>query len=359
MRKLWLPALIALAITAYFLFGLDRMLTFETLQREREGLAARVAAQPLAAAAVYFVAYVIMAAFSFPGALILTLAGGALFGLAGGTLLVSFASSLGALFAFLSARYLFREAIARRFGARLASIDAGIERDGPFHLLTLRLLPILPFFAVNLLMGLTRMRAVTYYLVSQIGMLPATLLYVNAGTQLADVDRPADLLSLPVLGALAALAALPWLARFAVEALRRRRIYARFRRPKRFDRNLIVIGGGAAGLVTAYVAAAVRAKVTLVEGHRMGGDCLNTGCVPSKALIHIARRAQDIREAGRLGLVASPPEIDFPAVMREVRRAIDGIAPHDSVARYTGLGVDVVQGAARTITAVIVPMWVG
>lgn len=350
MRKtLIFLALLALVTGLAYAFDLRRVLDLNTLRDQREFLSAWIDARPLAAMVIYFTAYILVAAFSIPGAAAMTLAGGALFGLAKGFVLVSFASTIGATLAFLISRHVLREAVATRFADRLKAVDAGIEKDGPFYLFTLRLIPILPFVVINLVMGLTRMRGATFFWVSQIGMIPATIVYVNAGTQLAEVTDLADILSVPVLLSFAALGLLPWVGRAIVGALRRRKIYGRFTHPATFDRNLIVIGAGAAGLVTSYVAAAVRAKVTLIESGKMGGDCLNFGCVPSKALIRSAKLAHQIRHAERYGLKASTPTFSFHEIMARVHRVIAEIAPHDSVERYTGLGVEVIEGRATII----------
>jgi uncharacterized membrane protein YdjX (TVP38/TMEM64 family)/thioredoxin reductase len=299
--------------------------------------------------ALYFLAYVTFAALSSPGAAVMTLAGGAIFGLLHGLVLVSFASVLGAILAFLGSRYLFRDWVNRQFGRQIAAIDRGMERDGIFYLLALRLNPAFPYFLVNLAMGVTRIGVIKFWLVSQVGMLPATFVYVNAGTQLAHIRSLSDILSPQLIGSLVLLSLFPLIAKFAADWLRRRRIYRRWKRPRKFDRNLVVVGAGSGGLVTAYIAAAVRAKVTLIEANKMGGDCLNTGCVPSKTLIRSARAAHEIRNASRYGLNAAALEVDFPAVMARVRAAIAEIAPADSVERYTGLGVDVRRGFARIV----------
>ena len=304
---------------------------------------------PLVFAALFFVGYVAVAALSLPLAVWMTLAAGALFGFGRGLILVSFASAIGATLAFLAARYLLRDWVRAKMGGRLKAIDAGIGRDGPFYLFTLRLIPIVPFFAVNLLMGLTPIRTLTFYIVSQIGMLAGTVVYVNAGTQLGAIRSAGDLLSLPLLLSFALLGIFPWIARHALRVFTRKRIYSGRKRPRSFDRNLIVIGAGSAGLVSAYIAAATKAKVTIVEAGEMGGDCLNYGCVPSKALIASAKMAHAMRGAGRYGLRAAAPEVDFGAVMERVHDVIAQIEPHDSVARYTGLGVEVIKGFARLI----------
>ena len=350
-RKLLLILSAVLAVVLFFAFDLGRYMSLESLKASRAQLEAWRQAHPFWMAGAYALVYVAVTALSLPGAVILTLAGGAVFGLLWGTVLVSFASSVGATLAFLVSRYLLRDMVQARFGARLAQIDAGVKREGAFYLFTLRLVPLVPFFIINLAMGLTAMKASTFYLVSQVGMLAGTVVYVNAGTQLARIDTLAGIVSPALLASFALLGVFPLLARRVLEAWKRMRVYApwRGRRPRRFDRNLVVIGGGAAGLVSAYIAATVRAKVTLVEAHRMGGDCLNYGCVPSKALIRSARLAHEMRHAGRFGLKDVEPEIDFAAVMARVQRVIADIEPHDSVERYTGLGVDVAIGRARIV----------
>ncbi|AMK21648.1 FAD-dependent oxidoreductase [Sphingobium sp. TKS] len=306
-------------------------------------------ADPLLVIGIFFLAYVVFSGASVPGALILTLAAGAIFGVSTGTLVVSFASAIGATLAFLGSRFLLHDAVQARFAERLRPINAGIARDGAFYLFSLRLVPVFPFFAVNLLMGLTPIRTWTYYWVSQLGMLLGTVVYVNAGTQLARIENLRDIASPGLLASFAALGLLPWLGKWIMAAIQRRRVYARWTKPKRFDLNLIVIGGGAAGLVSSLIAATVKAKVTLVEASKMGGDCLNYGCVPSKALIKSARIAEAMRHADTYGLETTEPRISFKTVMGRVHDVIAAVEPHDSVERYTGLGVDVVKGYARIV----------
>jgi pyruvate/2-oxoglutarate dehydrogenase complex dihydrolipoamide dehydrogenase (E3) component/uncharacterized membrane protein YdjX (TVP38/TMEM64 family) len=327
----------------------DMLPDLAALRAKVAALSAWREAHPVALGLIYGAVYVLCAALSLPVALWLTLGAGALFGLGWGLVIASFSATIGATIAFLAARYLLRDAIRAKFGMRMDAIDAGLKRDGPFYLFTLRLIPVVPFFLVNLLMGLTAIPTVTYYLVSQVGMLPGAAVYVNAGTRLAEIDSLKGILSPPLLISFALLAVFPWIARWIVDALRRNRVYSRWKRPARFDRNLIVIGAGSAGLVTAYIGAAVKAKVTLVEKGEMGGDCLNYGCVPSKALIRSAKLAHQIAHADRYGLVPGVPGVPFRETMARIRRVIADIAPHDSVERYRGLGVDVRKGHA-TIT---------
>lgn len=346
--RLVLLAAVVAGIALFIAFDLGRFLTLDYLKQSQAGLQALVEQRPLAAAAVFFAVYVAATALSLPGATLLTLAGGAVFGLGWGLLLVSFASSVGATLAFLAARFVLRDSIEARFGQRLAEVNRGIERDGPFYLFTLRLVPLVPFFVINLVMGLTRMPARTFYWVSQLGMLAGTAVYVNAGTQIARIDSLQGILSPGLIASFVLLGLFPLLARKVLDALARRKVYRRWRgqRPRRFDRNLVVIGAGAGGLVTAYIAAAVKARVTLVEAHKLGGDCLHYGCVPSKALIRSATLAHQMRHASRWGLADAPQQPDFRAVMGRIAQVIKAIEPHDSVERYTGLGVEVLQGHA-------------
>ncbi len=347
--RVLLLLLIGVAVAAFFAFDLGRFLSLETLQTQRSAIVAWRDAQPVAASLAFFVVYVLATALSLPGAAILTLAAGAIFGLLWGTVLVSFASTIGATGAFLTSRYLLRDAIQARYGDKLKAINDGIARDGALYLFTLRLVPLFPFFLINLLLGLTRMPARTFFWVSQIGMLAGTLVYVNAGTQLAQLSSLKGVLSPGLLGAFVLLGVFPLVARKLMEGYRVRQVYRPYRRPARFDRNLIVIGAGSAGLVTAYIAAAVKAKVTLVERHRMGGDCLNTGCVPSKALIRAAKLATHLDRAGEFGFRDVSGTPDFARIMQRVQQVITEIEPHDSVERYSGLGVECRRGTARLV----------
>jgi pyruvate/2-oxoglutarate dehydrogenase complex dihydrolipoamide dehydrogenase (E3) component/uncharacterized membrane protein YdjX (TVP38/TMEM64 family) len=348
--RLLLALAIAAAIASFFVFDLQQYVSLPDLKSRRDALASYADSRPILMIGGYFAAYVVMAALSLPGATVLTIAGGAIFGLLTGTVVVSFASSIGATLAFLAARFLFRDSVQRRFKERLERLNEGVARDGAFYLLSLRLVPVFPFFVINLAAALTPLRTWTFYWVSQLGMLPATVVYVNAGTQLAQVSSAGDILSPSLLGALVLLALLPLFARGAMNWLKGRRVRLRFNRPSRFDYNLIVIGGGSAGLVTSYIAAAVRAKVALIERDRMGGECLNTGCVPSKTLIRSARLLADARDSARFGIRGMHAQYEFADLMARVREVIATIAPHDSRERYRELGVDAIAGDARVVS---------
>ena len=345
-RQFLLAALLA-AIVAFFVLDLQRFLSLEQFQAQQAAIDAYYRSHPLQTALAFFALYVAVTALSLPGAALMTLAAGAIFGLLWGSVLVSFASSIGATLAFLASRFLFRDAIRQRFEDKLRAIDQGIRKEGAFYLFTLRLVPAFPFFMINLAMGLTPIPVRTFYWVSQVGMLLGTIVYVNAGTQIGRIESLRGILSPSLLISFALLGVFPLVAKKIVDAVKARKVYAGWPRPARFDRNLVVIGAGSAGLVAAYIAAAVKAKVTLVERHRMGGDCLNTGCVPSKALLRSAKLVAQMRRAGEWGLEPVEPTVDFARVMERVQRVIRQIEPHDSVERYTALGVECLAGEAR------------
>ncbi|MCU7553260.1 FAD-dependent oxidoreductase [Alteromonas sp. ASW11-19] len=346
-KKVALLAVIVAAIFSFFFFDLNSYLTLSGLKAELDAFKATINAQPWLSGAIFFALYVVVTALSLPGAAILTLAAGALFGLVTGLLIVSFASSIGATLAFLVARFILRDTVRSRFKDKFNKIDAGVEKQGAFYLFTLRLVPVFPFFLINLLMGLTSIRTWTFYWVSQVGMLAGTIVYVNAGTQLAQLDSVSGILSAELIISFVLLGIFPWIAKAIVAIVNRRRVYKGYTKPKSFDRNLVVIGAGAGGLVTSYIAAAVKARVTLVEAGEMGGDCLNYGCVPSKAIIKTAKVANQMRQAHNYGLEDVTPVVPFSQVMQRVHNIIAAIAPNDSVERYTKLGVDVVKGYAR------------
>ena len=340
-RILLLVAIAAL-VAAFFAFDVGRYFSTDFFRSQQVAIDDYYRTRPLQTAAIYFAVYVAVTALSLPGAAVMTLAGGAVFGLLWGTVIVSFASTLGATLAFLASRFLLRDWVQEKFRDRLKPINEGVAREGAFYLFALRLVPAIPFVAINLVMGLTPIRTWTYAWVSQLGMLAGTIAYVYAGTQLGEFR-----LSVGLLAAFTILGLFPLIAKKALDAIKTRRVYARWPRPARFDRNLVVIGAGSAGLVSAYIAAAVKARVTLVEKHRMGGDCLNTGCVPSKALIRTARLLDQIRRSKQYGIRAATAEFDFADAMERVQRVIQSIEPHDSVERYTKLGVECLRGEAR------------
>jgi len=347
MKKFILLGLVLALVIVFFQFDLGHYLTLEFIKAQQQQIDQYYAANQALTLLAYFLLYILITGASLPGATVLTLAGGAVFGFLTGLILISFASTIGASLAFLVSRYLFRDAVQNRFGGSLSAINQGIENDGAFYLFALRLVPAFPFFVINLVMGLTTIRLRTFYWVSQLGMFAGTIVYVNAGTQLAQIDSAADILSGKIIASFLLLATLPFIGKRIVSLVKNRKALEGFSRPAEFDTNLVVIGAGSAGLVTAYIAAAVKARVTLIEKHKMGGDCLNFGCVPSKAIIRSAKFLSHISRSREFGISRADAEFDFAEVMERIQQVISKIEPHDSVERYTSLGVDVVKGEAR------------
>lgn len=344
-KKWLLLTALVVAIGAFYTLDGQQYLTrdfFQGLYRD----------DPVLTAAAFFIIYVAVTGLSLPGAAVLTVVAGAIFGLFQGVLLVSFASTMGATLAFLFSRTLLRDWVAQKFSGYLETINNGVNKDGAFYLATLRLIPAVPFFVINLVMGLTSMRVLTFSLVSQLGMLPGTAVFVNAGAQLGLVEELSleGILTPPLIASFVLLGIFPWIARMVMEWLRRRRLYRSYQKPAQFDNNLTVIGAGSAGLVSSYIAAAVKAKVSLIEKHKMGGDCLNTGCVPSKALIRSAKMAHNLKRADEFGIEHASGQVNFSKVMERVQGVVGKVEPHDSVERYSGLGVNCISGSAQLIS---------
>ena len=345
--KIALVIVVVILAGSFFVLDLGQYFTLENLKSQQETFRATYQQNQGLTLLIYFSLYVLMAALSLPGAAVMTLAGGAFFGLLAGSIVVSFASSIGATLAFLVSRFLLRDSVQGKFGDKLSAINQGIEKDGAFYLLTLRLVPVFPFFVINLVLGLTPIRVWVFYLVSQLGMLPGTIVYVNAGTQLAKIESLQDILSPALIFSFVLLGVFPLTAKAVVGTIKKRRVYAKWPKPKKFDYNMVVIGAGSAGLVASFIGATVKAKVALIEKHKMGGDCLNTGCVPSKALIRSAKMLAYSDRAKEFGFKTGKLDYDFADVMRRVQHIIRTVEPHDSVERYTDLGVEVIQAEAR------------
>lgn len=346
-NKLIIVVVLIAAIAAFFYFDVKQYLSLDYFKTQQASINAYYQANPAATIAIYMAIYIAIAALSLPGAAVATLIGGALFGVVTGVVVVSFASTIGATLAFLASRLVLGEWVQSKWGDRLKPLNDGVEKEGAFYLFALRLVPAVPFFLVNLLMGLTKIRTWTFYWVSQVGMFAGTVVYVYAGTQLGQFK-----VSWQLLLAFALLGIFPIIAKRVLDGIKSRKVYAQWqdKKPKHFDRNVVVIGAGSAGLVTSYIAAAVKAKVTLIERHKMGGDCLNTGCVPSKALIRTAKLLNHMQRSKEFGIESATAQWNFADVMERVSRVVDAIEPHDSVARYTGLGVDCVMGLAKIVS---------
>ena len=344
-RILLFVALISV-IALFFLFDLQQYLTLEFFTTQRDAIVAYQQENPWVVIVAFFILYVLVTGTSLPGAALLTLIAGALFGLVQGVIIVSFASTLGATMAFTITRYLFRDAVRKRFGRYLTMVDRGVQRDGAFYLFAMRLVPAVPFFVINLAMALTPLSTWRFYWVSQLGMLFGTIVYVNAGSELGQIGSLGDILSPTLWVSFALLGLAPLIAKKLLDAIKARKVLRRYKKPKRFDNNLVVIGAGSGGLVAALIAATVKAKVTLIERGRMGGDCLNTGCVPSKSLLRSAKMLSYAARANEFGFQSANVNFEFKDVMERVQRIIKKIEPHDSVERYTSLGVDCVSGDA-------------
>jgi len=342
-----LAAIILLILASVFDVG--SLLTLENIKAQQAKIDAMYSANPVVFAGSFFLVYVLVAALSIPGAVFLTLLSGAIFGLFKGLLIASFASTIGATLAFLASRYLLRSTVESKFGDKLYMINNSVEKEGAFYLFTMRLVPIFPFFLVNLVMGLTKLKTGLFYIVSQVGMLAGTFVFVNAGTQLANINSVNEILSPKLIFSFALLGILPILAKKVIDFMKAKKVYQKYEKPERFDRDIVVIGAGSGGLVTAYIGAAVKAEVSLIEKHQMGGDCLNTGCVPSKALIKSAKLKHSIENADKFGITNASADVDFKAAMTRVHEVIKTIEPADSPERYRGLGVDVIEGEGKII----------
>lgn len=323
--------------------------TIEYVKSLYASLQGVVEAYPRIAEFSFLITYILATALNLPVALLLSLLAGSLFGLWIGVIVVSLGSTLGATGSFLISRHLLREAIEGRFPSAIQKINTGIQHDGAFYLFALRLVPLFPFFVINAAMGLTKLPTSLFFLISQIGMLPATVVYVYAGTQLAHLSSINEIFPSTLALALTLIGILPIASRMTIHLLRRQRLYAPFHRPNKFDYNIIVIGGGAAGLVTSYIGSSLKAKVLLIEEDSMGGDCLNTGCVPSKSLINTADFLQKIRLHTQYGIAAATSDFSFTEVMDRVNSSVKKIEPHDSIERYTKLGVNCLVGRAKIL----------
>ena len=366
LKKLLLVSVMAATIGAFFALDLGSYLTLDSLKSQQAAFEAYYQENTALTLGAYFAAYVIATALSLPGATILTLAGGALFGLWVGIGMVSISSTVGATLAFLASRYIFGASVQSKYKDKLRTINQGIKEEGAFYLFSMRLMPIFPFFLINGLMGLTPMKVTTYFFASMLGMLPGTAVYVNAGTALAGINSLSDILSPSLIASFLALGIFPLVVKWLLKSFKAPRQQRRgpsylqnvskvqTHKPSKFDYNLVVIGAGSGGLVSAYIAAAIKAKVALIEKNKMGGDCLNTGCVPSKALIRSAKMLNYAKRAKDYGFRSAVVDFEFAEVMERVQRVIKKVEPHDSVERYTGLGVECIQGEAKITNPYVV-----
>ncbi|MDE1892364.1 MAG: FAD-dependent oxidoreductase [Betaproteobacteria bacterium] len=349
MKKILIFLFLIILLSILYHFNVTQYLSLRYLLENKEKLQNYTNTHQLTSGIYFFIIYIIAVALSLPGATILTLAAGALFGFIKGTIMVSFASTIGATMAMFISRIFIRDWVKNKFSSFMTEIDKGISTDGVMYLFSLRLIPIFPFFVINLIMGVTKMSLSTFFLVSQLGMLPGTLVYVNAGTEINKIHALSDITSPTLILSFVFIGILPWISKLVLNKYKLSKLYSKWNKPVKFDNNLIVIGAGAAGLVTSYIAAAVKAKVTLIEANKMGGDCLNYGCVPSKALIKNAKITYQTKKNLPQDLTQTFVKETWIKTFQKVNDAITTVAPHDSKERYEGLGVIVKQGYAKLI----------
>lgn len=352
MKRKFLLTLVILILILFNLLGAEEYISLAFLSGKLTLMKDYTESHFVFASIIATNVYTLICLFSLPGAAILTMLYGALFGLAYGVLLVSFASTLGATMAMILVRYLLRDFVMNKFKKSISKIDSEIEKQGKLYLFTLRLLPIFPFFIINIAMGVTKIPIRTFFWVSQIGMLPGTILYVNAGKQFSKLTSMKDIISPEFIFSVLLLALMPWFAKKFINTIKKNNVYRKYRhlKPHKFDYDVIVIGGGAAGLVTSYMCSSLKANVALVEKDKMGGDCLNTGCVPSKAFIRSSHLLHLANESKKLGIRKMNYEFSFKEVMQRVHQVINDIRPHDSTERYEELGVTCISGDAKILT---------
>ncbi|NRB10850.1 MAG: dihydrolipoyl dehydrogenase [Rickettsiaceae bacterium] len=343
-------------IVVFFLGDYNQYFSLEYIKQRQQDFANIYQTNKIITIVTFAILYVAITALSLPGAAVLTILAGVLFGTTIGVLIVSPASVIGATITFLLARFLFQDVINKKFPNQVKIINDGVKKDGALYLFILRLVPLFPFFMINILMGLTAIRIITFILVSFIGMLPGTFLYVYAGQSLSKITSTKDILSLEIIIAFSLIAIFPLLTKKLIVFFKAENFDSKlhmnnkFQKPKKFDYNVIVIGAGSAGLVASYIAAIIKAKVALIEKNKMGGDCLNTGCVPSKALIRSAKIMSYIKRAKEFGFTDGKLNFNFADIMNRVQQVIKKIEPHDSIYRYSKLGVDCISGSAKIIS---------
>ena len=359
-QQLLVLVLVLVLIGLFFFYDVSSYLKLSQLKEHRDILQTWVNESPWIASLIFFSIYFAVASLSLPGASLLTLAAGALFPLWLALGAVSLASTAGATAACGLARWFLRDSIQRRFHLELQEIQKKLAEEGPYYLFALRLNPLVPFFIVNSAFGLTSLPLRQFAWVSWLGMLPGTWLYVSAGKRLGELQSLQEILEPGTISLLILLGIFPLLARFFLKWIERKKALRKFKKPKSFDYDLIVIGGGAAGLVSSYMGSTLQARVLLFEKDKMGGECLNTGCVPSKSLLNLARqRHESLQWLKRCAPQALPPEtfesvldrnLEWTKIQETLRSRISAIAPKDSRSRYESLGVDVKQSRCKVLS---------
>lgn len=333
----------------FYATGSYEIFNLRFLQLKLSDIQSYELSNPLMSILISIVIYAFVSGLSVPGASILTLLNGAVFGLLKGIIITSFASSIGATIAMLISRYLFQDFVRKKYQINYQRIQEEFVKNGLIYLLSLRLIPIFPFFVVNLVMGITNISIKRFYFISQLGMLPGTFAYVNAGLQLSRLKTISNIISYQFLSSILILLLIPWISRFFIMTIKRNRVYRKYKefRPDHFEYDMVVIGAGAAGLVTSNICANLKAKVALIEKHKMGGDCLNTGCVPSKTIIHTAQMIYTAKKTKQFGISIIDSGFDFKKVMEKVYQKIREIEPHDSKERYEEMGISCFVGNAK------------
>lgn len=349
-QKYLILFLLILILILYYLFFPKEYLSLAFVKENINSIKNYVNYNYTTSALSYLIIYSLSSALAIPSALILTLSSGILFGLVPGILLTSLGSTLGAVLAFLISRYLFLDLFKSKFRNQYEQMDKEIKKNGNLHLLTLRLVPIFPFWLVNLLMGLSEISLWRYLFISFAGMIPATIVYVYAGLSLSSISELRDVISPSIFFSLLLLSILPYVLRAVVNYYLKKKLYRHYKKPRAFDYNLIIIGGGSAGLVTTFIARILKAKVAIIEKEKMGGDCLNTGCVPSKSLIKIAKIISYGKTPSSWGLKNINIDFSFEDIMNKIHSIIKEIEPHDSIVRYTQLGAECFLGQAQILS---------
>ena len=350
MKKIILILFLLLLCILAYQMGLNDILRFDYLKMHLSELQTQFHSRPIVSCLSYFALYVFVTTISFPGATILTLLAGAVMDFKISLILISFASTIGATLAFLGARFLFRDIVEKKFTRELETVNSKFKNEGVYYLITLRLLPIFPFFLINILMGVTKIEIKKFFFASQIGMFPATIVFLYAGKSISGISKVSEILSPKVIIAFFLLGFIPYISKYLLKKYTVLKLTSKFKKPNSFDYNMIVIGGGSAGLVTAFISNTVKAKVAIIEKDKMGGECLNTGCIPSKALIKTTKILGLSHSAQELGLKNIVIDFNFSDVMNRIRRKISEVAPHDSSERYNHLGIHCIKGIATILS---------
>ncbi|MBA3536096.1 MAG: FAD-dependent oxidoreductase [Tatlockia sp.] len=348
----WLPLILLLGLLIlFFSLRLDKYLTFTSLRENRATLISWTKEHFFMAALLYMSCYTLAVAASVPGAVFLTLAGGFLFGVVFGTVFVIVSATLGATALFFAVRTSFGDWLAKSALSWLGRMREGFQQNAFSYLLMLRLVPLFPFWVVNIVPALLGVDAKTFIITTFFGILPGSIVYVMVGNGLSHVFEANQTPNLGIIFDIKVLLPLLALAALSFIPILYKRVNPKEQKknPKtnQIKCDLSIIGAGAGGLSVAAVAAQLGLKVVLLESGKMGGDCLNYGCVPSKSLLAAGKIAYQLRHAAQFGISSKGLEIDFKKVMQQVHAVIKVLAKNDSVERFESLGVQVIKAVAR------------